>query len=64
VSGFVIDASVAIKWVVDEPGAEIAIQLLEHTLMAPDLLGPECANILGEGVASSRRRRPKRWRPL
>jgi predicted nucleic acid-binding protein len=50
VSGFVVDASIAIKWVVDEPGAKIAIQLLDHMLAAPDLLGPECANILWKKV--------------
>ena len=49
-SGFVVDASVAIKWVVSEPGAEIAIQLLDHVLVAPDLLAPECANILWKKV--------------
>ena len=28
--GFVVDASVAIKWLVDEPGAEIASLLLDQ----------------------------------
>jgi predicted nucleic acid-binding protein len=50
VSGFVVDASVAIKWLVEEPGAEVAIRLLDHALAAPDLLGPECANILWKKV--------------
>ena len=49
-SGFVVDASVAIKWVVDEPDAQIAIKLLDHGLAAPDLLAPECANILWKKV--------------
>lgn len=49
-SGFVVDASVAIKWVVEEPGADSAIRLLDHSLAAPDLLGPECANILWKKV--------------
>lgn len=43
---FVIDASVAIKWVVDEPGTEQALLLRRRRLFAPDLLIAECANIL------------------
>lgn len=43
---WVIDASVAIKWVVDEPGTERALLLRRDRLVAPDLLIPECANIL------------------
>lgn len=42
----VVDASVAIKWVVPETGSERAITLLDHSLVAPDLLFSECANIL------------------
>lgn len=42
----VIDASVAIKWLVDEPGTDEALQLRHHELLAPDLLIVECANIL------------------
>jgi predicted nucleic acid-binding protein len=49
-SGFVVDASVAIKWLVDEPGAPVAALLLDHPLAAPDLLGPECANVLWKKV--------------
>jgi predicted nucleic acid-binding protein len=45
--GYVIDASVAVKWFVAEDGAEEAAALLEgHRLAAPDLLVVECANIL------------------
>ena len=43
---FVIDASVAIKWVVEEQGTEPALALRRHNLVAPDLLNAECANIL------------------
>ena len=50
-SRFVVDASVAIKWFVDEVQTEIAALLLDHSLDAPDLLGPECANILWKKVA-------------
>ncbi len=42
----VIDASVAVKWVVQEPGTPEALMLRKATLAAPDLLVPECANIL------------------
>jgi predicted nucleic acid-binding protein len=42
----VIDASVVIKWVVDEPGTAEALSLRRHRLFAPELLVAECANIL------------------
>ncbi|MBV8119676.1 MAG: type II toxin-antitoxin system VapC family toxin [Alphaproteobacteria bacterium] len=43
----VIDASVALKWVIDEDGSEAARQLLvTETLAAPDLIIVECANVL------------------
>ena len=47
---WVIDASVAIKWVIDEPGTEQALLLRRDRLVAPDLLVPECANILWKKV--------------
>jgi len=50
VSTFVIDASVAIKWVVEEPGTPEALLLRRHRLLAPDLLVAECANILWKKV--------------
>jgi len=46
----VIDASVVIKWVIDEPGTKEALSLLRHRLYAPDLLVAECANILWKKV--------------
>jgi len=46
----VIDASVAVKWVVPEPGSDRAELLLDHGLVAPDLLFAECANILWKKV--------------
>ncbi|HEY2048419.1 MAG TPA: type II toxin-antitoxin system VapC family toxin [Caulobacteraceae bacterium] len=50
----VIDASVAIKWVVTEEGTEQAVSLLSAgPLSAPDLLVAECANILWKKVARS-----------
>lgn len=43
----VIDASVALKWVVEEPGSAEAIALIaSDTLAAPDFLFVECANVL------------------
>jgi predicted nucleic acid-binding protein len=43
----IVDASVALKWVIDEPGSDEARQLiLDETLAAPDLLFVECANVL------------------
>jgi predicted nucleic acid-binding protein len=42
----VVDASVAVKWVVPEIGSDRAELLLDHTLVAPDLLFTECANVL------------------
>lgn len=46
----VVDASVAIKWVIDEPGTAEALALRRYRLSAPDLLIPECANILWKKV--------------
>ncbi len=43
---FVVDASVAIKWVVAEPGSRDALALLDDELVAPDLLMAECTNTL------------------
>lgn len=45
-SYFVIDASVVIKWLVEEEGTVEALIVLEKAkLAAPDLLIAECANI-------------------
>lgn len=50
----VIDASVAIKWVVEEQGTADALALRrDNTAIAPDLLIPECANILWKKVRRS-----------
>jgi predicted nucleic acid-binding protein len=46
-----IDASIAIKWVIEETGTQEALALRERAkLIAPDLLIPECANILWKKV--------------
>jgi len=50
-SGFVIDASVLIKTVVEEDGSVQALALLESgAAVAPDLIMPECANILWKKI--------------
>lgn len=46
----VIDASVAIKWVVEEEGTSEALALRGTKAIAPDLLVAECANILWKKV--------------
>jgi predicted nucleic acid-binding protein len=47
----VIDASIAIKWVVEEDGTDLALALRQQArLMAPDLIVAECANILWKKV--------------
>jgi predicted nucleic acid-binding protein len=42
----VVDASVALKWVVSETGSDAADALLEQDLMAPVLWLAEAANVL------------------
>lgn len=43
----IVDASVALKWVIEEEGSDAARRLLADTeLAAPDLLFVECANVL------------------
>ena len=47
----VVDASIAIKWVVSEVGSQEALALHQgNRLVAPDLLTAECANILWKKV--------------
>ncbi|MBV9552234.1 MAG: type II toxin-antitoxin system VapC family toxin [Alphaproteobacteria bacterium] len=42
----VVDASVALKWVLDEPGSEAAGELRSETIIAPDFWIIEAANAL------------------
>ena len=49
-SALVVDASVVIKWVVDEEGTAAALALRHAHLVAPDLIVAECANILWKKV--------------
>jgi predicted nucleic acid-binding protein len=47
----VIDAGIAIKWVVEEGGTDLALALRQKArLMAPNLIVAECANILWKKV--------------
>lgn len=47
---YVVDASVAIKLVIDEPRSEQALPLRDHDLFAPDLMFAEITNILWKEV--------------
>jgi predicted nucleic acid-binding protein len=42
----IVDASVALKWVLDEDDSPLARALAQRELSAPDLLWSECANAL------------------
>jgi predicted nucleic acid-binding protein len=54
VNTLVVDASIAIKWVVEEDGTPAALTLRQKAkLIAPDLLVAECANILWKKVQRS-----------
>ncbi len=47
----VIDASIAVKWVIEEEGTSQSLMLRRRAkLMAPELLVAECANILWRKV--------------
>lgn len=49
-SAYLIDASVAVKMVIAEAGSAEARRLIRHRLVAPDLLFPDCANIIWKAV--------------
>ncbi|MBB1498933.1 type II toxin-antitoxin system VapC family toxin [Paracoccus sp. MC1862] len=50
-ASLVIDASVAMKWLVDEDGSDAAFTLRDRDLAAPMLLRIEAANVLRTLVA-------------
>jgi predicted nucleic acid-binding protein len=51
VNTYVIDASIAVKWVVEEQGTPEALVLRRTArLIAPELLVAECANVLWKKV--------------
>lgn len=55
----VVDASVALKWVIEEEGSDAARSLIESDeLAAPDLLFIECANVLWAKVRRKQIQRP------
>jgi predicted nucleic acid-binding protein len=47
----IVDASVVLKWLLAEDGAEQAAELMRQPLIAPDSLVPECINGLRKRVA-------------
>jgi predicted nucleic acid-binding protein len=49
----IVDASVALKWVIDEPDAETAAALLTRSMMAPDLFQAEIGHALTKRVRRS-----------
>ncbi len=50
-SALCVDASIAIKWVIEEAGTQEALELRKGAkLIAPDLLISECASILWKKV--------------
>lgn len=46
----VVDTSVALKWVLDEPGSDHAREAMDRTLVAPDVWRVEAANGLRRAV--------------
>lgn len=50
-TAFVVDASVAAKWFLEEDGSETALSLVGRAeLLAPELVVPEVANLLWKAV--------------
>ena len=53
----VVDASIAVKWILDEEGSAKARLIFEHaaagrlTLLAPDILVPEVTNVIWKNAA-------------
>jgi predicted nucleic acid-binding protein len=45
-----VDASAAVKWVLAEPDSELAQQIVQSSLLAPDLLLIECSNAIWRHV--------------
>jgi len=50
-AGFVVDASVTLKWLIEEEGSEAAMRLRDAELAAPALMRIEAANVLRSLVA-------------
>ena len=47
---WIVDASVVVKWFLDEPGSAEASRLIGIPLSAPDLMIPECLHALTKRV--------------
>jgi len=64
VNTLVIDASVAVKWVVEENGTPEVLALRQRArLIAPELLVAECANIFWKKVRRNELLKTKRCSP-
>lgn len=48
---WVLDANVAVKWVLQEPQSSVAEEFLAQDLLAPELLLVECANVFWHKVS-------------
>ncbi len=46
----IVDASVAVKWVLEEPGSDDAAELLPRAMIAPELLQAEVGHVLTGSV--------------
>jgi predicted nucleic acid-binding protein len=46
----VVDASVAVKWILAESDSELAQEIVQSPLLAPDLLLIECGNAIWRHV--------------
>jgi len=46
----IVDASVVVKWLVEEQGSDRAAELMRHPLVAPESLIPECLGALRKRV--------------
>lgn len=55
-TALVVDASVAVKWLFDEPDSSLAKNLQDRPLLAPDLLLLECCSVIWRNLANGRRR--------
>jgi predicted nucleic acid-binding protein len=62
---YIVDSSVAAKWVIPEADSDKALRLLDefqqglHELLAPDWLLPEVANVLGKAAVVRKVLTPK-----
>ena len=61
-NALVIDASIAVKWVVEERGTPEALTIRRRAkLVAPDLLAVGCANILWKKVQRQELSKEEAW---